>query len=91
MDWGDKDCCGCLVVVERGDQADLACNECGAVVRTVLVGGASAVILQMASGEICGARCPLCDALNMFPGFAAIEGFICSECGESVVGKRSAR
>jgi hypothetical protein len=29
------DCCGCLIVVERGDQADLTCNECGAVIRTV--------------------------------------------------------
>ena len=28
------DCCGCLIVRVRGDQADITCNECGAVIRT---------------------------------------------------------
>ena len=39
--------------------------------------------------KICGARCTHCDALNMFPGFAVIEAFIRSECGEGVVVNRS--
>jgi hypothetical protein len=34
-DLGDEDCCGCLIVKERGDEADLICNECGALIRTV--------------------------------------------------------
>jgi hypothetical protein len=33
--FGDPDCCGCLNGVVRGDQADIVCNECEAVVRTV--------------------------------------------------------
>ena len=31
VDWGDEDCCGCLIVQVRGHQADMACNECSAV------------------------------------------------------------
>jgi hypothetical protein len=38
------DCGGCLFVRERGDKADIVCNECGAVVRTVLAEDAAAVM-----------------------------------------------
>jgi ribosomal protein S27E len=34
-DFGDPECCGCLNGVIRGDQADIVCNECGTVLRTV--------------------------------------------------------
>jgi hypothetical protein len=83
-------CCGCLVVVERGNLADLTCNECGAlVVRTVPANKAAATLAEMESTEICSSRCPYCGALNIFPGFSALEVFICSECGEGVVVNRS--
>jgi hypothetical protein len=80
------DCCGCLIVEVRGDQADLICNECGAVVRTLPADTAAAVLaeMEMASAEICSSRCPHCQALNTFPGFSSIDAFICSECGEGV-------
>jgi hypothetical protein len=75
-----------LIVQVRGDQAEITCNECGAVVRTVPVEQAPAVMVRLAaSGEICSARCTHCVALNTFPGFSAIDAFICSECGEGVV------
>jgi hypothetical protein len=32
------DCCGCIVVVVRDSDAELVCNECGAVVGVVQVG-----------------------------------------------------
>jgi hypothetical protein len=32
------DCCGCLYVRVDGDQADIVCNECAAVIRTVPAG-----------------------------------------------------
>ena len=32
------DCCGCIVPVMRGDEADLVCNECNALIRTVPTG-----------------------------------------------------
>jgi hypothetical protein len=79
------DCCGCLVVVERGNLADLTCNECDAVVSTVPIERAAAILAEMESKEICSARCSHCGTLNIFPGFSAIEAFVCSECGEGVV------
>jgi hypothetical protein len=69
------DCCGCLIVQLRGDQAEITCNECGAVVRTVPVELASAVMVEMASTVICSVRCLHCGALNTFPGFSSIEAF----------------
>jgi hypothetical protein len=83
------DCCGCLIVQVRDDQADITCNECGAVIRTVAAERALAVMLEMASGLICGACCTHCGALNTFPGLSAIEAFICSVCGEGVAVTRS--
>ena len=34
-DFGAPDCGGCLNGVIRGEQANIVCNECGAVVRTL--------------------------------------------------------
>lgn len=39
------DCCGCLVVQVRGDEADITCNECGAVVRTVPPAGVAVTVM----------------------------------------------
>jgi hypothetical protein len=33
--FGAPDCCGCLNGLIRGDHADIVCNECETVVRTV--------------------------------------------------------
>ena len=86
----DSDCCGCLIVVEHGDNADLICNECGALVRTVPTDEASQILLRMAMDQgMCSATCPHCRAVNTFPGFTSIEAFVCRECGEGVSIKRS--
>jgi hypothetical protein len=29
------DCCGCVVVIERGSDAELVCNECGATLGVI--------------------------------------------------------
>jgi hypothetical protein len=88
-DVADVDCCGCLMVRVRECEADILCNECGAVVRTVPVGDVEAAMLEMAPTDtICSARCTHCGALNTFPRFSAIEAFVCSECGEGVVVNR---
>jgi hypothetical protein len=38
------DCCGCIVPLIRGDEADLACNECNALIRTVPASEAEQVL-----------------------------------------------
>ena len=62
--------------------AAIICNECGAVVDTVPLERAGARLVELASAEMCSARCPRCGALNTFLGFSSIDAFICSECGE---------
>ena len=34
-EFGNPDCCGCLNGVINGDWADIVCDECDAVIRTV--------------------------------------------------------
>jgi hypothetical protein len=79
------DCCGCLIVIERGDQADLRCNECDALVATVRAAEAEATLLAMAMAQgVCSAACPHCGAHNVFIGFTQMEAFVCRECGLGV-------
>jgi hypothetical protein len=78
------DCDGCLIIEERGDVAYLKCNSCGVVVDTVPIGRAGQRLMELASDEICSEWCPHCGSLNTFPGYSAIEAFICQECGEGV-------
>ena len=78
------DCYGCLLVEKRGDVVDLKCDSCGAVVDTVPIDLAGTRLMELASAEMCGARCPHCGALNTFRGFTAIEAYNCRECGEGV-------
>lgn len=86
----DVDCCGCLIVRTRADQADIVCNECGAVIQTVAIEDAETVMLELSQTDIvCTARCPHCGALNIFPGMSGIEAFICRECGQGVDVSRS--
>jgi hypothetical protein len=86
---GGEDCCGCLIAVTRGEEADLICNECGALVQTVSAANVWRVLTEMllSQREICSVTCPHCGALNTFPGFSASEAFVCADCGEGVVVK----
>lgn len=69
----------------REDQADILCNECGAVVRSVSVSEVEITLRDLAQTDtICSARCTHCGPLNTFPGFSVIEAFVCFECGEGV-------
>ncbi len=80
------DCCGCLFVRVNNDQADIVCNECEAVVRTVRIEEIETTIKELAQTDvISSARCTHCGALNTFPGMSSVLAFICSECGEGVV------
>ena len=94
-DVADVDCCGCLFVRVRGDDADITCNECGIVILTIPAQEAAAVMdalmMETASGSICSARCPHWGALNTFLGLYAVDAFICSECGEGVAVDRLAQ
>lgn len=83
--FGAKECCGCLNAVIRGDQADIVCNECDAVIQTV-----PAVELDQALSrlelklDMTATMCPYCESVNLFPGFSEIKAFVCRQCGQGV-------
>jgi hypothetical protein len=71
------DCWGCLIVKVRGDQADILCNECAALIRTVPLADVEAAMLEMSQTDrVCSALCPHCGTVNTFSGWAVIEAFI---------------
>jgi hypothetical protein len=68
--------------IEFNRVADLRCNECGAVIRTVPAADIEQELVRLAmAGGACGARCSHCGALQTFPGFDSIDAFVCRECG----------
>ena len=46
-DVADLDCWGCLIAEVRGDEADITCNECDTVTRTVAAHEAAAIMERL--------------------------------------------
>jgi hypothetical protein len=88
--FGDPDCCGCLNGILRGDQADIVCNECASVVRTVPSVELRQTLTEMElTLDMCIEMCPYCRLVNVLPGFSRVLAFTCRECGQVVVIERS--
>ena len=84
-DFGAPECCGCLNGVIRGYNADIACNECGAVIKTVPFERLRQTLDEMeASLDVASALCPHCGAVHLAPGFSELLAFICEKCGHPV-------
>lgn len=87
VDFGAPDCWGCLNAVLRGDQADIACNECGAVVRTVPVGAVQQTLTEMElTLDVCTEMCPHCRKVSLFSGYSKMDVYTCPECSKTVGG-----
>jgi hypothetical protein len=84
-DFGDPECCGLFFPRERGDVADLRCNECGFVLKTVPLADLRRTQdeLQL-SLEVASEQCPHCGAVDLFPGFSRMLAYTCRHCGEPV-------
>jgi hypothetical protein len=81
-DHGDPECCGLIFPVEVGDRANLTCNECGAIIRSVPQADARKVLDAMeVDGPLASELCSHCGAANLFPGFDRMRAFTCRECG----------
>jgi hypothetical protein len=86
---GDPECCGIIMPVVHGEQADLRWNECGVVIARVSAKEAEPMLLRMAvSGGVCRETCPHCGELNTFPGFTSMEAYTCRHCSQGVVIQR---
>jgi hypothetical protein len=85
-DFGAADCDGCLWPVIRGDQAEITCNSCAAVVRAVPVADLQRTYDEMElSLDPCAIEmCPRCGHINMFPGWTSMGAYTCSGCGELI-------
>jgi ribosomal protein S27E len=87
-DFGDPECCGLLLPFERGDFADIICNECGAIVRTVPTADLRRTLDDMQLKlDVASERCPHCRSVNLLPGFSQMLSFTCRSCGRAVVVK----
>ena len=84
-DFGDPNCCGCLNGVIRADEADIVCNECRVLMRTVPVTDLPKTFDEMElSLDVASALCPHCRSVNLFPGFREMLAFTCTSCGKGV-------
>ena len=82
-DFGNPDCCGYIFPVNRSEEADIACNECGAILRTVRLADVRRTLDEMESQlPVASAICQHCGAVNLFPGFSRMMAFTCHECGK---------
>src|SRR5689334_13782135 len=84
-DFGAPDCCGCLNGIVRGDHAEIVCNECAAVVRTVPAENLEKTLNEMTlTLHIAAARCPHCKSVHLAPGLTNLSAFVCPYCGENM-------
>jgi uncharacterized protein (DUF983 family) len=83
--FGASDCCGCLSAVTRGDEADITCGECGAIIRTIRAGDVEGVLTEMElSLDVLSEQCPHCKGVNVISGFSGLLVYTCRNCGEVV-------
>src|ERR1700691_2859585 len=84
-DFGDPECCDCLIPVPRGDQVDIVCNECGAITRSVALAELRRTFDEMELHlDMANEKCPHCEAVTLFPGFSRMAASVCQECGRGV-------
>jgi len=85
-DIADVGCCGCLMVRVRGGEADILCNECGAVIRTQ-----PSEMLRppcwrwRGRTQFVAPAARIAESLPPFRDSQPSRRLLCSECGEGVV------
>ena len=74
------DCSGRVVAAVEGNNVELRCDQCGAVVGVVQVG-----IMEAVLGLDCAeAVCPYCGNTHVFPGCDAPPAYQCGHCGRNI-------
>jgi hypothetical protein len=83
--FGDSDCCGCLNGIIRGDQADIVCNDCQTVVRSLPTAALRHTLNEMELAlDNCTEMCPYCRSVNVIPGLSRVMVFTCRGCRQVV-------
>jgi predicted RNA-binding Zn-ribbon protein involved in translation (DUF1610 family) len=80
--------CGSCLYVEREEEADIVCNECGAIVRTVRTEEAGHRHERPNHGDsghsFLRRPLPPLRGIEQVSRIHFMEAFVCSECGEGV-------
>jgi hypothetical protein len=80
--FGNPSCWGCLNGIVRGDQAEIVCTECNAVIRTVPTTELRRTLAEMQlSLDVASAKCAHCGTVHLSPGFSELRAFSCKQCG----------
>jgi hypothetical protein len=74
------DCCGCIVAAVEGNNVELRCNECEAVVGVIQIG----ILKGLLGLESATEKCPHCGTLNTAPGFSQMKAYVCTNRGKAV-------
>jgi hypothetical protein len=79
---GAPRCTGTLDGIVRGDPAEIVCNECNAVIRSVPSTELRQMLTEMElSLDVSTATCSVCGAVKVRPGLATLLAFTCEQCG----------
>lgn len=73
-------CDGCIVGQFRGEDIELRCNECSAVLGVIRTEIRRALLGLDSVCEVC----PYCGRENVFPGFDEMKIYICQGCERAV-------
>jgi hypothetical protein len=91
-DFGNPDCCGRVLPVNRGEETDITCNTAARIVRTVMSADLRRTLDEMESQlAVASGICQHCGSVNLFPGFARMMAFTCHECGKGNACQESPR
>jgi hypothetical protein len=83
--FGDPDCGGFLVGILNGDEADIGCNDCLAILKTVPAAELQRTFDEMElTLDLTSEMCPHCKAVNTFTGFSRMMAYTCRQCGRPV-------
>ena len=84
-DFGDPDCGGFLVGILNGDDAEIGCNDCLAILKTVPAAELQRTFDEMElTLDFASEQCPHCKAVNVFTGFSQMMAYTCCQCGRAV-------
>ena len=84
-EFGDSECCGLLVGIIGGDKADIGCNECDTILKTVPAGDPPRAFDDMVvTLDFATDLCPHCCGVNVLSGFSNMLAYTCRQHGKPI-------
>jgi hypothetical protein len=82
-EFGDPECPGLFFPVVNGEQAEITCNDCGLILKSVPAADVRRTLDEMQlTLAVASEICPHCGSVNLFPGFDRMFAFTCRSCGK---------